>query len=284
MYGSTRRTGNDVDLWIVDPNEPKSDKLLVQLEGGGWAPLDFSPDDGKLLAINRLSANESYLWLVDVASGKKTLLTPKRGSETVVYEGGQFSRDGNRIFTSTDRDSEFHRLASIDLSDQKAHLLNRHSPWDVSQFELSWDGATIAFVTNEDGRDVLHLLDTATGKERAKPEIPIGIIGGLHWHKNNRDLGFNFLDSRRGADAYSLDVHHGKARALDVQRNGRHQHRQFLRARAHTVEVVRRPHDFRLAHEAARQSSRASGQSSFKFTAVPKARLAPGLARAIATL
>ncbi len=36
--------------------------------------------------------------------------------------------------------------------------------------------------------------------------MPIGIIRGLTWHKNNRDLGFNFLDSRRGSDAYSLDV------------------------------------------------------------------------------
>jgi dipeptidyl aminopeptidase/acylaminoacyl peptidase len=209
VYGSTRRTGDDVDLWIVNPADPKSDKLLVELEGGGWSPLDFSPDDRQLLAMNRLSANESYLWLIDVATGKKTPLTPKTGDVLVSYGGGQFSRDGKTIYTTTDRDSEFHRLTSINLTDKK-HTYLTDIPWDVSQFELSWDGKTIAFVTNEDGRDVLHLLDVATGKERAKPEVPVGVIGGLTWHKNNRDLGLTFLDARRAADAYSLDTTTGK--------------------------------------------------------------------------
>jgi len=209
VYGSTRRTGEDVDFWIVDPVDPMSDKLLIELEGGGWSPLDFSPDDNQLLAINRLSANESYLWLIDVATGKKDQLTPKIGDAVVSCGGGQFSRDGKKIYTTTDRDSEFHRLTSIELADNKHEYLT-NMPWNVSQFELSWDGKVIAFVTNEDGRDVLHLLDTATGKERPKPEVTVGVISGLTWHKNNRDLGFTFLDARRAADAYSLDTSTGK--------------------------------------------------------------------------
>jgi dipeptidyl aminopeptidase/acylaminoacyl peptidase len=208
-YGSTRRTGSDVDLWIVDPAEPTSDRLVAKLEGGGWAALSFSPDDSKLLAVNRRSANESYLWLVDVASGEMKLLTPKPTAGVVSYEGGQFSRDGNRIYVATDRDDEFHRLAAIDLADLKYVYLT-DIPWNVSQLRMSWDGAMLAFVTNEDGRDVLRLLDIASGKERAKPDVPVGVITDLEWHKNNRELGFTFQDSRRGADAYSLDVTTGK--------------------------------------------------------------------------
>lgn len=209
VYGSTRRTGDDVDLWIVNPADPKTDKLLVELEGGGWSPLDFSPDENQLLAINRLSANESHLWLIDIATGKKTPLTPKAGTELVSYDGGQFSGDGKKIYTSTDRDSEFHRLTSIDLANHK-HAYLTDIPWNVSQFDLSHDGKAVAFVTNEDGRDVLHLFDVASGKERAKPEVPVGVIGGITWHKNNRDLGFTLLDARRAADAYSLDTTTGK--------------------------------------------------------------------------
>ena len=51
------------------------DRLVAQVEGGGWAPLDWSPDDQRLLVVNYVSVTESYLWSVDVAKGEKTLLT-----------------------------------------------------------------------------------------------------------------------------------------------------------------------------------------------------------------
>src|SRR6201993_1879323 len=62
-YGSTRRTGKDVDLYIMNPRDPKSDRLLAKLEGGGWQALDWSPDGHKLLVAEEVSANESYLWV-----------------------------------------------------------------------------------------------------------------------------------------------------------------------------------------------------------------------------
>ena len=34
-YMSTRRTGKDTDLWVMNPADPKSDHLLTKLEGGG---------------------------------------------------------------------------------------------------------------------------------------------------------------------------------------------------------------------------------------------------------
>src|ERR1041385_6772809 len=33
-YGSTRRTGQDVDVWIINPTDPKSDRMAAQLQGG----------------------------------------------------------------------------------------------------------------------------------------------------------------------------------------------------------------------------------------------------------
>jgi dipeptidyl aminopeptidase/acylaminoacyl peptidase len=210
VYGSTRRTGKDVDLWAVNPSDPKSDKLFIQLEGGGWEALDFSPDDRQLIAGESVSINESYLWLVDVESGNKTLITPKGEAEKVAYADAQFSRDGKGIYVTTDRDSEFRRLAYVDLATKKHTYLTDDIKWDVSSFKISWDGKLIAFVTNEDGLGVLHILDTATGKQLEKPKIPVGLLGGLVWHKNNRDLGFNFIDARHNSDAYSLDVTSGK--------------------------------------------------------------------------
>jgi len=108
-YMSTRRTGKDTDLWVMNPADPKTDHLLTKLEGGGWEPLDWSPDDKRILLKEELSVNEAYLWLVDSNTGEKTALTA-RGKEKVSYGDGEFSKDGKGIYVTTDKDSEFHRL------------------------------------------------------------------------------------------------------------------------------------------------------------------------------
>jgi dipeptidyl aminopeptidase/acylaminoacyl peptidase len=204
-FGSTRRNGKDVDLYVMSPVDPTSTRMVAQLDGGGWSAIDWSPDDRTLLVWEDLSVNESYLWLLDVETGKRTPLTERNG-EQVATKGGSFAPTGKGVYTTTDKGSEFQRLVYIDLATRKETVLTQGIPWDVSDFRLSWDGKRIAFVTNEDGYGVLHLLDTATGKEVALPDLPKGLVGGLSWHKNNRDLGFSLESARSTGDVYSIDV------------------------------------------------------------------------------
>jgi dipeptidyl aminopeptidase/acylaminoacyl peptidase len=218
-YGSTRRTGDDVDLWVMNPAEPAGNRMLAELKGGGWRALDWSPDDKRILVSEGISANESYLWMMDAASGEKTLLTPKT-DEKISYSGGKFSRDGKGIYTTTDKDSEFHRLAYIELATKQPRYLTSQIQWDVDEFDLSDNGKTVAFITNEDGYGVLHLMDTATGKDRVPAGIPKGILGGVRWHKNNHDLAFDVTYARSTSDAYSLDTATGKLERWTTSETG----------------------------------------------------------------
>ena len=220
VYGSTRRDANDVDLWEIEPANLKSDHLLTQLQGGGWQALDWSPDSSKILAVEEISANEAYLWIVDAKSGEKTLITPKGGAEKIAYNDGRFSKDGKGIFVTTDKDSEFQRLAYVDLATKEHTYLTSNIPWDVDEFDLSDDGKTIAFVVNEDGFGVLHLFDTNTRKEKSVPSLPKGVISGVQWHKNNRDLGFNLSSARSSSDVFSLDVQTGKVERWTFSETG----------------------------------------------------------------
>lgn len=205
-YSSTRRTGQDTDIWIMDATNPKTDHMLLQLEGGGWGATDWSPDNKKLLVHQAISANQSYLWLVDAAGGEKKLLTPKSSPEEVAYSGGIFSKNGQGFYATTDRDSEFQRLAYFDLASMQPSYLTSEIKWDVDDFALSDDGKTLAFVTNEDGIARLYLMNTASRKYHAVSGIPAGQIGGLTFHKNNRDLGFVINTAKSPSDVYSLDT------------------------------------------------------------------------------
>jgi Tol biopolymer transport system component len=54
-YGSTARNGADRDIYIMDPNVKATNKMLLEVSGGGWQVLDWSPDDKQLLVAQEIS-------------------------------------------------------------------------------------------------------------------------------------------------------------------------------------------------------------------------------------
>jgi dipeptidyl aminopeptidase/acylaminoacyl peptidase len=232
-YASTRRNGQDTDLWEMNPADPKTDRLLTQLSGGGWEPQDWSPDDKKILLMEGISVNETYLWLVDTVTGEKTELTPRKTDEQVAYASAHFSKDGKGVYVTTDKDSEFQRLAYIDLATRKMKIVTPGLSWDMDEFQQSWDGKWIAYLSNEDGLSKLHLLDAATGKEPPVPKLPVGLMSGLIWHRNNRDLGFGLLTGSAPGDCYSLDVATGKVQRWTTSETA------VNLSRLHDAELVR---------------------------------------------
>ena len=209
-YMSTRRTGKDTDLWVMNPADPKTDHLLTKLEGGGWQPLDWSPDDKQILLKEELSINESYLWLVNTGTGEKTALTPRDTKEKISYGDGEFGKDGKGVYVTTDKDSEFHRLVYLDFASKQLKYLTTQIPWDIEVLTLSHDGRRIAFLSNQAGASVLHVRDAGSETDSALPKLPRGVIGAVRWHQNNRDLGFTVMNARGPGDAYSLDITSGK--------------------------------------------------------------------------
>ncbi|MEW6160398.1 MAG: S9 family peptidase, partial [Verrucomicrobiota bacterium] len=208
-YSSTRRTGRDNDLYVIDPKQPSSDRLLMQVSGGGWQIQDWSEDDSQLLVMEYVSINESYLYRVDAKTGAKELLTPKT-PEKIAYGQAQFAKGARAVYLTTDKDSEFQRLARLDLESRQLTPLTTDIRWDVDEFDLSPDGKVLAFVTNENGIGVLHLWDTGQNREIPAPKLPIGVLSGLKWHKNSRDLGFNLSSAKSPADIYSFDLATGR--------------------------------------------------------------------------
>jgi dipeptidyl aminopeptidase/acylaminoacyl peptidase len=208
-YSSTRRNGRDTDIYVMNPAEPKTDRMICELSGGGWSVSDWSPDESKLLLNESISINQSRVYLLDAKTGARKLLTPD-DKTPVAYSGATFSRDGKSIYLTSDDSSEFHRLVRMSLKSRAVEVLTADIPWDVSEFDLSPDGKTIAFITNEEGLGRLHLRDARTGKKLRAPNLPAGIPSGVAWHENGRDIAFNFTSARSPADAYSYDTKTGK--------------------------------------------------------------------------
>lgn len=213
FHNSTRRNGRDTDVWRLDPLRPESAEMILQVSGGGWAVLDVQDDGSRVLLQNRRSIADTELHLLDVATRKLSRLT-LASQRVVSYGSAQFSRDGRSVFATTDLDSEFLRLVRIDVASGGLTPLGSNtskSPvWDVEAFEVSPDGEQLAFVSNENGSSRLSLLKLSSGKVRAVSGIPAGVMTGLEWHENGRDLGFSLAHAQSPSDAYSVDVKTGR--------------------------------------------------------------------------
>jgi dipeptidyl aminopeptidase/acylaminoacyl peptidase len=206
-YSSTRRNGKDMDVYIVDPLEPKTDRELVRLEGENWAVFDWSDDEQQIILSDYRSPNQTYLWLMDLRTSTKKLLTPDEGSERA-FNGSYayFSKDGHGIYMSTDRGSEFRRLAYLDLRTTQRKWLTGSLNWDIDEFQLSPNRAFLAFVSNEEGMGRLHIMDTRTLAEMPVPPLQVGLISGLMWSNDSAYLGFVQESTKNPPEVFSIRV------------------------------------------------------------------------------
>ena len=216
-YTSTRRNGSDNDIYVMDPRDPRSDRLVAQVQGGGWGVADFAPDGSRALVINYLSINESEVHELDVGSGTMRRLTPKT-REKVAYAAAEYGPDGT-IYVTADVGSDFQRLGTLDRSTGAFRAINLEARWDVESFDVADDGAFIAYVVNEAGASRLRLLDPKTGKVILDPKLPAGVIGGVQvapWGA----VGFTLSSAQSPADAYSVDPRTGAATRWTTSETG----------------------------------------------------------------
>jgi dipeptidyl aminopeptidase/acylaminoacyl peptidase len=199
-YSSSRRNGTDSDLYVMNPADPRSDRLVAQVKGGGWAIAAFSPDDRTALVLEYVSVQKSNLWLLDVRTGKLTALGDH--AKPVSYGGLDIAKNG-QIWVTSDEGSDFQRLGTIDQQTGAFTARTPDASWDVESFELARDGSYVAFVTNEKGSSKLHLLDPKSGAVRDARNLPVGVIGDLHAGPDGR-LAFTMSSARIPTDAFSL--------------------------------------------------------------------------------
>ena len=208
-FASTRRTGSDTDIWLMEGDRPAEQRLLCELSGGGWSVSDWSHDGKQLVLVETISANESHLWLLDAASGRREPLTDRKAG-AVSRSGAFFARDDASVFFASDEGSDFRRLGRFSLTERRFTPLTADIPWDVEDFALSPDGSRIACVTNEDGASVLRFLSLDGAAAVSTPPLPLGTVSGLDWHPDGSLLGFTFSSARSPADAWSVSIPDGR--------------------------------------------------------------------------
>ena len=189
-------------LALLDPIQPQAAEKLVDLPGGGWAVGGISWDDRRVALTRYLSASESQVWLLDLASRELTQLLPVPGSTDAVGQraswfAGEFKRDNSGLFLLADQAGEFRELMFHSFADARTTSITRDIPWDMSGASANEAGSRIAATANVDGRNELRLYDARSLKALAAPKVPAGSVGSTRFHPKRDELAFS-LDSSQG--------------------------------------------------------------------------------------
>ena len=204
-FFSTARDGVNADIDIADPEAGSLPRLAVTGDGGAWYPLDWSPDDRKLLVLKCLSTSETYLYVVDLSTGQKREVEPAPAKTGIV--GAKFSRDGQGVYLISDRDAEFAQLRYVNLFSGEKTVISGRVAADVEELALSRDGHYLAYVSNEAGMGKLNVLDLRTHQDLIPPKLSgTGIIERLSFDAQGSRLAFGFAAPNHPRDVYVLDI------------------------------------------------------------------------------
>ncbi len=199
-FSSTRRNGVDSDLYVMDPRDPASSRMVWESKGGGWAIAAFSRDNRTAYVADYRSVEDVDIYSLDLATGALTPLGDPKAR--VSYSGLDVAPDGT-LWVTTDRDADFQRLGRLDPATGVFTPVTTES-WDVDGFDISDDGKTIVYEVNEAGSDRMRLLDVASLKVTRVDALPAGQIGGLRFAPWG-EIGFAFSSAKSASDVWSLE-------------------------------------------------------------------------------
>ncbi len=207
-YQSTRRNGAANDVWVMDPADPDSARLVLEAPDGAWYGVaDWSADGKRALVLQYVSVADSRLHLLDLATGERRLLAG--GDDAPANHAAvnpAFDASGEGMLFSTDRHGDFSQLAHMSLASGEERILTAEIPWDVDELAVSEDRKRAAFVVNEGGLSRLYLMDPATFDYRPVEGVPTGLVFGLDFSPDGRRLALVLNSAKTPSDVFTLDL------------------------------------------------------------------------------
>ncbi|MDA8016387.1 MAG: S9 family peptidase [Thermoanaerobaculia bacterium] len=193
-----------MDAYLVDPSDYSRELVF---ENQGYQFSDLSPDKSRVLLAQTLGNADTDVLVQDLASGERTTLSLEGESSDRPLS---FSADGEWVYYTTDRDSEFSYLAKVRPDGTDRQEVARFD-WDVMWAYLSRSGKHLVVAVNEDARTRLHLYDATTLDELALPELSDAQVTSVGFSRDETKISLFASTDRTPGDLYVAELRGGEA-------------------------------------------------------------------------
>ncbi len=160
---------------------------------------NISRDGNKVALSESITSSENRLWVYDLATGKTVEISDPAMAGT--YNTAGFSNDGSTFFYTTDAGKEFQYLAKFNLAASSRSTVFE-TTWDVMYSYTSENEKYRVIGINEDAKNVLKVIDNATGADVAMPAIPDGDVLAVEISPSEKLMRLTIGTSRSPSDVY----------------------------------------------------------------------------------
>src|SRR5258706_5671018 len=203
-------------LFVVSNRDDPAafDTFAVDVAAGSWKKItktrgittisDTSADGTKALITRSVARGNSDAYLIDLASGEETLLTPHEGQSS--FFGPRFGADG-AIWLDTDDGREHSGLARIELAGGRPRPLEYAAAREDAELEgavMDDAGSRALLVWNHAGRSELEWFDVKTRARSAAPSAPAEIVAGVAWSPRGDPVALACTGSAAPVDIWTL--------------------------------------------------------------------------------
>ena len=208
IYTSTRRNKKDYDLFLGTMTDMKNAKPILESEGS-WGAIDWSQDTKKVIVGNYISANKSFLYVLDLVTGKLEQINAA-AKEDIAYGNSAFSSDGTGIYYVSDEGGEFMTLKYYEIASKKSTTITSGITWDIDGFIINKPRNTLVFTVNENGIYKLFKLETATNKYTPLSGLPTALVFPADFHPNGTTFSLLINSPKSPSDIFSYDLKDNK--------------------------------------------------------------------------
>lgn len=205
---SNRRDPASRDAFVVDVASGKIDLIA---KNPGIGSITSVTADGRFGLLTRLqSRGNNNLYLVDLANGKDTLLTPHGG---VALYFGEIAKDGSAIHIGSNegRDLTAFGRVRLDASGNpgKIEVLRERADAELDGVRVNEQVTIAALIWNVGGRSEFELFDLKANRTLPTPKLPGEIAGIPLFSRDGKRVAVTVSGATQPPDVWVAEV--GKA-------------------------------------------------------------------------
>jgi dipeptidyl aminopeptidase/acylaminoacyl peptidase len=189
----------------------KLDRALLYEEKAGYQVASIS-GDGRWLALGKPTTTadaDIYVW--DTRDRRMVHVTPH--TAPAQYRAAEFDPESKWLYYLTNAGGEFTRVRRYELASGK-HEDVESAEWDIQLTAFSRDGHYRVSAVNEDGRTVVRIHDSKTGRLVPMPRLPEGDVTSVVFSRDERRMIVTASGDRSPANLYACQVGAAEATRL----------------------------------------------------------------------